>query len=82
LKICAKSLLNTLFLKEPINSELRLAVLNFLFSALIVLNLFLIYNQKYCYTSLLKSCMKFLFVFAQLESSSCTLISVKKNALC
>jgi len=30
------------------------------FSASIVLNLFLIYNQKYCYARLLKSYIKFL----------------------
>jgi len=34
---------------EPVNSELKLAVLNFLKK---ILYLFLIYNQKYCYASL------------------------------
>jgi len=39
------------FLQKPVNSELRLAVLNFL--RIFSLKLFLIYNQKYCYVSLL-----------------------------
>jgi len=30
------------------------------------------YNQKFCYASLLISDMKFLFVLAQLRASSCT----------
>jgi len=63
------------FLLKPVNSELRLGWL-FLtfseFSATVVLNLFLIYSQKYCSASLLIRCMKFLFVLAQLETSSCT----------
>jgi len=45
-------------------------------STSLVLNLFLIYNQKFSYASLLISDMKFLFVLAQLRASSCTWISV------
>jgi len=35
------------FLQKTVNSELRLAVLNLKIFSSIVLNLFLIYNQKY-----------------------------------
>jgi len=51
------------FLYDPVNSELRLAILNFLsILASIVPNLFLIYNQKYCYASFLNKLLKFFLV--------------------
>jgi len=41
----------------------------------------LIYNQKYCYASLLKCCMKILFVLTQVETSSCMWVN-KHKAKC
>jgi len=44
------------------------------FSALIVLNLFLIYNQKYYYTGLLNKLYEVFVWLAELRASSCTWI--------
>jgi len=45
---------NTLYKNNAVNSELSVAVLKFSkISALIALNLFIIYNQKFCRASLL-----------------------------
>jgi len=56
--------ISPLFLLDPVNIELRLAVLNFLRI------LFLNYNQKYSYATLLnKVYMKILFVLMQLGAA-------------
>jgi len=60
---------------------LRLTVLTFSrFSASVVLNLFLIYNQKYFYASTINRLMKFLFVLAQLGANM--LYVNKREAKC
>jgi len=59
-------IINTIFLYEPVNSELRLAVLNFVgFSA----SMFLIKKNYYNASSFNICYMKFLFVLAQLGAA-------------
>jgi len=61
----------TLFLEEPVNSELRLAVLNFLrFLASIVLNLFLIFI--FLFASSLNKLFDVFVCARAAESCSCT----------
>jgi len=67
------------FLQESVNADLRMAVLNFKdFKP----QLFLIYNQKYHYVSRSISYLYEFFCARTSGSCSCTLISVKHNALC